>query len=113
MHPDTQRLEMLKRCVDQHTDSAKVCGAMFSCDLFAFTLYGGMPAVVFGPAGEKLHGPDEWVSISSMEKVTLSLRDFLVDWCGANRLSELCLRSLNEVVMRVGVRCIRPGIVPI
>ena len=82
MHVDTRGLDALKRCADRHTDSAKVCGAMFSCDLFAFTLYGGMPAVVFGPAGEKLHGPDEWVSISSMEKVTLSLRDFLVDWCG-------------------------------
>jgi acetylornithine deacetylase len=55
---------------------------MFSCDLFAFTRYGNMPAAVFGPAGEKLHGPDEWVSINSMETVTIALHDFLIEWCG-------------------------------
>ena len=55
---------------DRYTGKAKVCGAMFSCDLFALKEYGNMPAAVFGPAGEKLHGPDEWVDIESM---TLSL----------------------------------------
>jgi acetylornithine deacetylase len=82
MHPDTRGVEALKRCADRYAKDARICGAMFSCDLFAFTLYGNMPAAVFGPAGEKLHGPDEWVGIDSMEKTTLAVRDFIMEWCG-------------------------------
>lgn len=82
MHPDTRGVEALKKCADRYIRDAKICGAMFSCDLFAFTLYGDMPAAVFGPAGEKLHGPDEWVNIDSMEKTTLTIRDFIKEWCG-------------------------------
>ena len=82
MYPDTRGMDTLKKCADKYTGDTRICGAMFSCDLFAFTLYGNMPGVVFGPVGEKLHGPDEWVSIDSMEKVTLSLHDFLLEWCG-------------------------------
>jgi acetylornithine deacetylase len=75
-------IEVLRKHALTHTDKAQVCGAMFSCDLFAFTKYGDMPAAVFGPIGERLHGPDEWVSIGSMEKVTLAVRDFIIEWCG-------------------------------
>jgi acetylornithine deacetylase len=55
---------------------------MFPCDLFAFTKYGNMPAAVFGPTGERPHSPDEWVSISGMETVTMTVHDFLIEWCG-------------------------------
>ena len=55
---------------------------MFSCDLFALKEYGNMPAAVFGPAGEKLHGPDEWVDIESMTIVKNTLIDFIKEWCG-------------------------------
>ena len=81
-HPDTKGTKLLQKHAVTHTDKARICGAMFSCDLFAFTRYGNMPAAVFGPAGEKLHGPDEWVSINSMETVTQVLHDFLIEWCG-------------------------------
>jgi succinyl-diaminopimelate desuccinylase len=28
-----------------------------------------MDALIFGPSGEDLHGPDEWVSVASLEGV--------------------------------------------
>jgi acetylornithine deacetylase len=81
-HPNAQEgIAVLQKHAAAYTET-RICGAMFSCDLFAFTKYGNMPAVVFGPTGERLHGPDEWVSISSMETVTMAVHDFLIEWCG-------------------------------
>ena len=37
----------------------------------------GVPAVEFGPAGEGHHGPEEWVSISSLEGYRQTLDAFL------------------------------------
>jgi succinyl-diaminopimelate desuccinylase len=37
----------------------------------------GVPAVEFGPVGGGHHGPDEWVSISSLDRYRLALGDFI------------------------------------
>ena len=37
----------------------------------------GVPAVEFGPVGEGHHGPEEWVSISSLESYRQALDSFL------------------------------------
>ena len=37
----------------------------------------GIPAVEFGPAGAGHHGPDEWVSLSSLERYRRALADFV------------------------------------
>jgi succinyl-diaminopimelate desuccinylase len=37
----------------------------------------GIPAVEFGPAGAGHHGPDEWVSISSLARYRQTLCDFV------------------------------------
>jgi succinyl-diaminopimelate desuccinylase len=37
----------------------------------------GIPAVEFGPAGGGHHGPDEWVSISSMQRYRRALAEFV------------------------------------
>lgn len=79
---DSPALPLLAEKAARYTGKAKVCGAMFSCDLFALKEYGNMPAAVFGPAGEKLHGPDEWVDIESMTIVKNTLIDFIKEWCG-------------------------------
>jgi len=43
-----------------------------------FNIFGGiMPTVVYGPAGEAHHSPDEFVFISSIERVHTRLRGFL------------------------------------
>jgi len=38
----------------------------------------GIPAVEFGPIGGGHHGPDEWVSISSLTRYRRALADFIV-----------------------------------
>jgi succinyl-diaminopimelate desuccinylase len=37
----------------------------------------GIPAVEFGPAGGGHHGPDEWVSIASLQRYRLALGEFV------------------------------------
>jgi len=37
----------------------------------------GIPAVEFGPTGAGHHGPDEWVSVSSLETYHRTLKEFL------------------------------------
>jgi succinyl-diaminopimelate desuccinylase len=37
----------------------------------------GIPAVEFGPAGGGHHGPDEWVSVASLERYRRALADFV------------------------------------
>jgi succinyl-diaminopimelate desuccinylase len=45
-------------------------------DAAAF-LQAGIPAVEFGPAGAGHHGPEEWVSVSSLARYRRSLGDFV------------------------------------
>jgi succinyl-diaminopimelate desuccinylase len=45
-------------------------------DAAAF-LQGGIPAVEFGPAGAGHHGPEEWVSLSSLARYRRALGDFI------------------------------------
>jgi succinyl-diaminopimelate desuccinylase len=40
-------------------------------------LTAGVPAVEFGPAGEGHHGPEEWVSISSLARYRQALSEFV------------------------------------
>jgi len=37
----------------------------------------GVPAVEFGPAGSGHHGPEEWVSLSSLDSYRQTLDTFL------------------------------------
>ncbi len=37
----------------------------------------GIPAVEFGPVGEGHHGPEEWVSVTSLASYRLTLTDFI------------------------------------
>jgi len=42
-------------------------------------LEAGIPAVEFGPHGGGHHGPDEWVSVSSLERYRRALGEFVRD----------------------------------
>ena len=79
---DEAGVRLLADCAAPYTALAKVCGAMFSCDMFALTELGKLPSVIFGPVGGRLHAPDEWVDLESMEICTRALMDFIVKWCG-------------------------------
>lgn len=79
---DDPGVQTLASCANPYTDRARICGAMFSCDMFALTELGNVPSVIFGPIGGRLHAPDEWVDLASMEICTQTLMDFIVKWCG-------------------------------
>ena len=81
--PEHPGVETLSECVKrQAPGEGRVRAAMFSCDMAFFIDPGGMPTAVFGPKGERLHAPDEWVSIDSLRVCAGSLADFIVEWCG-------------------------------
>lgn len=78
-HPGVRKIA---ECAGKYIPDVQVSCAPFPCDLFAFKKYGNTPGVIFGPVGGNLHGPDEWVDIESLKKVTLTLTDFIRVWCG-------------------------------
>jgi acetylornithine deacetylase len=51
-------------------------------DARTFHLYGGMPAVCFGPNAENEHGVDERVHVPSMTETAQAIALFIADWCG-------------------------------
>ncbi|MFN8620020.1 MAG: ArgE/DapE family deacylase [Chloroflexota bacterium] len=42
----------------------------------------GIPAVYLGPSGDGQHGPDEWVDLASVARVTRTLARAALAWCG-------------------------------
>ncbi|KAF2102265.1 acetylornithine deacetylase [Rhizodiscina lignyota] len=51
-------------------------------DARIFTLYDKIPALVYGPLSESVHGFDERVNIKSIERVTAVIALFIAEWCG-------------------------------
>jgi len=51
-------------------------------DARSFQLYGGTPAVCFGPLAESEHGVDERVHVPSITETAQSIALFIRDWCG-------------------------------
>ena len=65
--------ESLRRAISGEPLSVGREGAS---DAAAF-LTAGIPAVEFGPAGEGHHGPEEWVSVSSLARYRRALGEFV------------------------------------
>ena len=58
----------------------------------------GIPAVEFGPGGAGHHGPEEWVSVSSMARYRRALGDFiraLPMWLEESDVSERGLKAIE------------------
>jgi acetylornithine deacetylase len=51
-------------------------------DARTFSLYGGTPAVCFGPLAESEHGVDERVHLPSITATAQAIALFIADWCG-------------------------------
>jgi len=71
-------------------DEAVSVGRDGASDAISF-LEAGIPAVEFGPAGAGHHGPDEWVSITSLQRYRRALGDFvrtLPAWLQRERAGE-------------------------
>ncbi|MGH6719144.1 MAG: ArgE/DapE family deacylase [Alphaproteobacteria bacterium] len=47
-----------------------------------FGLYQGIPAMVYGPKADSIHGFNERVSLDSMRRNTQAIALFVADWCG-------------------------------
>ncbi len=47
-----------------------------------FGLYGKIPALVYGPVAQNIHGFDERVSLESLRRNTQAIALFVADWCG-------------------------------
>ena len=82
MDPEHEGVKLLAECAGEFMDDVVVNGALLSCDMFAFHEIGNVPCVIFGPVGERLHAPDEWVDIDSLVICAKTLARFIVDWCG-------------------------------
>jgi acetylornithine deacetylase len=44
--------------------------------------YYGIPALVYGPNAEDIHGFDERVELDSVDRITQSMALFIAEWCG-------------------------------
>ncbi|MEM7172625.1 MAG: ArgE/DapE family deacylase [Pseudomonadota bacterium] len=51
-----------------------------------FVLYDDCPCLVYGPYSENIHGFDERVSLSSLQRVTGSIALFIAEWCGLEKV---------------------------
>ncbi|MBS0520759.1 MAG: ArgE/DapE family deacylase [Proteobacteria bacterium] len=50
-----------------------------------FGLYAGIPALVYGPQSDDIHGFDERVNLESVRKITQSTALFIAEWCGLSK----------------------------
>ncbi|BBK43018.1 acetylornithine deacetylase [Allostella vacuolata] len=50
-----------------------------------FGLYAGIPALVYGPKAENIHGFDERVDLESLRRTTQASALFIAEWCGVER----------------------------
>ena len=50
-----------------------------------FGLYAGLPALVYGPQSDDVHGFDERVNMESIRKITQSTALFIAEWCGLQK----------------------------
>ena len=46
------------------------------------SLYDKIPALCYGPISSNIHGFDEWVSISSLKRITTAIALYIAEWCG-------------------------------
>lgn len=51
-------------------------------DARVFSLYAGIPSLVYGPRSENIHGFDERVHLESVRSVTKAMALFIAQWCG-------------------------------
>lgn len=83
---------VIGQLMQAHHDIAGALPPMFAStattDVRFFHLYGKIPSTCYGPEGADIHGIDEWVSISSVQRVTAVLALFMARWCGLNPLSK-------------------------
>ncbi len=51
-----------------------------------FGLYAGIPALVYGPNADSIHGFDERVELESVRRCTQATALFIAEWCGLEKI---------------------------
>ncbi|UXX85228.1 hypothetical protein [Roseovarius pelagicus] len=51
-------------------------------DTRVYALYNNIPALCYGPISRNIHGIDECVSLSSVQRITQAMALFIAEWCG-------------------------------
>jgi acetylornithine deacetylase len=86
LDPDAPLVAGLSDAVARVTGSRpRLYASTATTDARTFHLYGGTPAVSFGPLAENEHGVDERVLIPSMTQTAQAIALFVADWCGVSR----------------------------
>ena len=49
-------------------------------DIRAFEEF-GIPATCYGPSGEKMHAPNEYIDLNSLKTATKTIAAFVLEWC--------------------------------
>lgn len=55
-------------------------------DTRVYALYDEIPALCYGPVSRNIHGFDECVSLSSVQRITAAMALFIAEWCGTEPL---------------------------
>jgi succinyl-diaminopimelate desuccinylase len=75
--PNNPFVQALREAVSRAShDQALSVGRDGASDATAF-MAAGIPAIEFGPAGAGHHGPEEWVSVTSLARYRRALADFV------------------------------------
>lgn len=59
----------------------KIGAATFGTDFFSFSNYGNTPVIVFGPGGDNVHAPDEYVILQDLIDLTKIFAALIYDFC--------------------------------
>lgn len=83
LEPGSQAEDVLRAAHKQATGSHLESITMPAyLDTRIFSLFQKIPALCYGPIGESIHGFDERVSVSSIQRITTAIALFIAEWCG-------------------------------
>jgi succinyl-diaminopimelate desuccinylase len=84
-----QYVQLLAQAIEEGTPAERISvGRDGTSDAISF-LEAGVPAVEFGPVGAGHHGPEEWVSLSSLERYRKALVNFVELAAGGTETTHL------------------------
>ena len=73
---------LLDACARLEGAPPPIFASTATTDARSFQLYGGTPAICFGPLAENEHGVDERVHLPSVTTTAQAIALFIGDWCG-------------------------------
>ena len=87
LEPGSDAEEVLRKAHKQSTgDELTHQTSTAYIDARVHSLYDKVPAMVYGPVSGDIHGFDEWVSIESLKRVTVTIALFIAEWCGVEAI---------------------------